>query len=1011
MSGLPQHEFLGALTEAELVSLEARSERMHFEMGDVIRAAGVAAGGVFLVMSGRVRLFEERDGRQRSIGFRKTGDLLCELAALRDYRLEYSLRASGTTELLFIPAAAFAEVLASNPDAEAFMASYAAIAATGGLVSQLFDLGGKLSAERLRELIATVGIKAVAAGDVIVEQDSNDDRRLYVVRSGTVRSSRQVEGETYPLGLAGPGDFFGERGCLRNQESRVQVQAETAAVLLIVPQSTVRAILEHHPELLGRLEERMARTERELERLVRVRELEQTPLIRLDLDSQAKRGEKVIKRFPIVPQAEEMDCGAACLTMISRYHGLTLTLGRVRDLVGVGVDGASLDGIARAAESLGYTARGVQASMGTLRSFELPFIAHWESYHFVVVYGLSDSHVWIADPGPGFRKLTIEEFERGWTGATLLLSPENLRTPAEQGRTSWRRFIEYLKPHRRSIAHMFLAALVVQLLSLAPPVISQNVFDRVIVHASDSLLVYLILAMVLAQVFAQLTTLTRAYLGNYMVRSMDFAMMSNFFRHTLALPVSFFANRRTGDVIARFQENATIRDFMTGQTIGTVLNVLMAFVYLTVLFAYSVKLTLLLLLLVVPIVILTVVITPRMKDYSRRVFEASTAAEGVLMETVSTAESVKGMGIERQARLKWERRYANALNVQYQAESFSLKVDAVSQLLNVLATATVLYVGASMVINQELSVGQLIAFNMLSASVMAPLMGLVGLWDDLHAAGIAIERLSDVLDIEPEQTLEDMRSKIILPDLRGAIAFEDVSFRYTQPDGPMVLKNLSFTVEPGEMLAVVGLSGSGKSTLAKMVVGFHQPDAGRILIDGYDLQQIELQRYRAQVGYVMQSNLLFQGTVAENITVGDDEPDRLRMLEAARQADAHNFIAALPMGYEHRVGERGVGLSGGQIQRICIARALYRSPRILIFDEATSALDSESESNVLGAMDGMLEGRTAIVIAHRYSTIVRADRILVLHDGAVAESGTHQQLLAARGLYYQLVHKQMSDAA
>lgn len=1011
MESIPPTDFLSALSAEELSQLSASAEVQAFEMGDRIVLAGDTAEGIFIVRSGRVRLFERTGQQERSLGFRVQNEVICELAALRSYRHEFSLRASGRTELLFIPREAFTSLLEKNSKAEEFMTTYAAIRATGGIVGKLFDLGGKMSPEDLRGLVQTVGIKAVAPGEMLLDQDANEDRRLYVVRSGRVKLTRTENDHVFNLGQAEKGELFGERSCLMNQPSLVRAEAATKAVLLVVPQLTVMTILEQNPELRSFFEDRIAELDRELDRLDKVRELELEPLLRLDLESRAGIGEQVLKRFPLVPQAEEMDCGAACLTMICRHHGLSLTLGRVRELVGVGADGSSLDNIAQAAESLGFTSRGVQASLGALKSFELPFVAHWEGYHFVVVYGMSDDHIWVADPGPGFKKLSVADFERGWTGSCLLLNPANLKTAGGSDRSPWLRFARYLRPHTRTIGHMFAAALVVQLLNLAPPIITQNVFDRVIVHDSQSLLLYLVVALVLAQAFAQFTTLIRGYLANYMVRGLDFAMMSNFFRHTLALPVAFFANRRTGDVVARFHENATIRDFLTGQTIGTVLNVLMAFVYLTVLFMYSAKLTMVLLLLVLPIFVLTVLITPRMKDYSRQTFEATTDAEGVLMETISGAESVKAMGIERQARLKWEKRYVNALNVQYKAEGFRLKFDVASQLLNVVATSAVLFVGASMVISQELSIGQLIAFNMLSASVMTPLLGLVGLWDELHAAGIAIERLSDVLDLEPEQTAKDLQSKIVIPQVQGAIRFENVNFRYSEPSGPLVLQDVSFEINPGEMLAVVGPSGSGKSTLAKLLVGFHAPAEGRVYIDGYDLAHIELNRYRSQVGYVMQNNLLFQGTVAENITVGDEASDRLRMIEAARLADAHMFISALPMGYEHRVGERGVGLSGGQIQRICIARALYREPRILVFDEATSALDTESENNILKSMDGMLNGRTTMVIAHRFSTILRADRILVLHNGAVAEIGTHEELLANRGMYYQLVHKQMSSAA
>lgn len=1004
---LKQVDFLSALSEQEHVTLARAAAVKHYELGDGILAEGDQADGLVIIKAGRVRLFRESNGKEASIGVRKASEILGELGALRKYQYEFSCRASATTEIVSIPASAFATVLAGNAEAEEFMSSHAAIRAAGGVVSQFFELRGVVDAEELKRLVGSVGIKSVPAGAQVLAQDSSSDRRLYVIRQGSVRLIRREKGDEYSLGTLGQGEIFGEKACLLRQEQLASAQAESDLVLLIIPEDTVRAILEYNPKLRSALEDRIQFLDRELARQKKLRE-QRGSQFSLDVESKAGFGERVLERFPLIQQAEEMDCGAACLAMVCKHFGVPMSLGKLRDLVNVTREGATLDSVARAAESLGFTTRGVQSTLGALKSFDFPLIAHWEGYHFVVVYGISNEHVWVADPGPGFRKLTIEEFEKGWTGTCLLFKPTNIDANAQAQESPWKRFIGYLTPHRTTVAHLFLAALVIQLLGLAPPVITQNILDKVIVHQNTQLLVMLIFGLVLSQIFAQLTTIMRGYLAAFMTRSMDFAMMSGFFQHTLALPVAFFANRRTGDVIARFQENQTIRAFLTGQTVGTVLNVVMVFVYLTVMFMYNVKLTLILLVLVIPIFILTVAVTPRMKDYSRKIFETSTEAEGLLMETVSAAESVKAMGIERQVRMNWERKYAKALNVQYDAEGFQLLVGFVSQLLNIAATVAVLYVGANMVVAQELSVGQLIAFNMLASSVMSPLMQLVGLWDELHAAGIAMERLGDVLDLDPEQKPEEMSSRIVLPELQGDVRFENVYFRYDENDAGYVLQDINLDIKQGELVALVGQSGSGKSTLAKLLVGFYPPTEGKILVDGYDLNLIETQRYRAQLGYVMQSNLLFQGTIAENIAMGDEEPDKKRIIDAAELADAHGFISNLSRGYEQEVGERGTGLSGGQIQRLCIARALYRNPRILILDEATSSLDTESESNILSNMDGILQGRTALVIAHRLSTIMRADKILVLYNGAIAESGTHDELIAEKGMYYQLVQKQMA---
>ncbi|NOV25367.1 cyclic nucleotide-binding domain-containing protein [Cupriavidus necator] len=1002
-------EILSVLTPEELARLAEAAQVLSFGFGDTVCNAGDTAPGLFIVKSGSVRVFNEEHGKEISMGVRKAGEVFADIALLRDYRHESSVRASGKTELLMIPRSVSEPVVAGNPAALAFITSYVAISSAGGFVARLFDLRGKLDKQELEDAVRSVGVKRVAAGREILKQDGREDRRLYVVRQGTVRIVRSEEGSEFPLATLGQGDIFGERACVMRQEQLASALAETDVRLLVIPEKTVQVILERNPRLREVLEERIRVLDRELHRQKKLAERRKRPVL-LDLASKPELGEKLIRRFALVEQAEEMDCGAACLAMICRHYGIPMTLGKLRELANVTTQGATLDSLARAGESLGFTTRGVQCTRDSLMGFELPFIVHWEGYHYVVVYGISSRWVWVADPAIGFRKMSAEEFERGWSGTCLLFSPGESLTQLSVQRSPWLRFIGYLAPYKKILAHLFLATFVIQMLGVVPPLIIQNILDGVVVHQNVGLLHLLIAGLVISSVFSQLMSTIRAYLANFMVRNMDFAMMSHFFKHTLSLPLSFFAKRKTGDIFARFQENQTIRAFLTESTVTTALNLLMVFIYFTIMFLYNVKLTLLLIAFVIPIAALTVVVTPRVKAYAREVFAASTDAKAYLMETLGGAETVKGMGIERPVRLRWERKYTKALEAQYKAQAFHILVGLASQLLNAATTIAVLWVGATLVLERELTIGQLIAFNAFMGSVLAPLMGLVALWGQLNDAGVAMERLGDVLDLEPEQKPQDVLSRVMLPDLQGEIVMKDLYFRYGGEDTPYVLENISFAIRPGEMVAIVGRSGSGKTTLAKLLVGFYKPTEGSMTVDGYDLNVIDAAFYRAQVGYVMQSNLLFSGTIAENIACGDDSPDRRRIEEVARMADAHAFISKLPLGYEQVVGERGIGLSGGQIQRLCIARALYHDPRLLVFDEATSALDTQSESNILANMQEILRGRTAVIIAHRLSTIMQADKILVLYEGAIVEQGRHDELLERKGMYFQLVQKQLSAA-
>lgn len=1005
---LGEVEVFSALSRNELSQLAAGAQSRWYDFGDAIYDAGQKAAGMYVIRSGSVRLFTVDHGKEISMGVRKAGDVLAELGALREHTLDASVRASSKTELLLIPRESFARVLSANKEAANFVASYTAIRAAGGAVSRLFDLKGKVDQQELLQLVRSVGAKRIEAGATVLKQGARDDRRLYLVRQGRMRVTREEEGREYVVGVARQGELFGEAAALTGREQPATVVAETDAIVLIIPGDTLRVLLERKPQLREFLEGRIAAAEREVERQHEVAERKGRRLL-MDL-ARPGVGERILPRFALIEQAEEADCGAACLAMICKHYGVGMTLGKLRDMANVTTEGATLDSLARVGESLGFTTRGMKCTYESLMGFELPFIAHWEGYHYIVVYGVSRKHVWVADPARGFARMSVADFEKGWTGACLIFSPGSQLAQTKATQSPWMRFMAYLAPYRRVIGHIFLATLVIELLGVAPPIIVQNVLDRVVVHHNVRLLNVLIIGLVLTHVFTKLTTLMRGFLANYLRRNLDFAMISQFFRHTLSLPLDFFNRRRTGDIFARFQENMKVRNFLTESTISTILNALMAFIYFGVMFMYSVKLTLLLIGFMIPMTALTLLITPRIRHYARKAFETSTDAESVLMETLAGAETVKAMGIERAMRMRWEGKYARALEIQYRAQRFDLFVGFTGQLISAASSVLILWIGATMVLNNTLSIGQLIAFTMLMGSALAPVMGLIGLWDQLQETGVAMERLGDVLDVQPEQKPAEIESRVMLPRVRGEIRFDNVFFRYNGADR-YVLEGIRFDAQPGQLIAIVGQSGSGKTTLAKLIAAFYPPTEGVITVDGYDLNVIERETYRAQLGYVMQNNLLFSGSIAENIAAGAENPDRRRIVEVAKLADAHGFISAMPLGYEQTVGERGMGLSGGQLQRLCIARALYHDPRVLILDEATSALDSQSESNILRNMQSVLKERTSIVIAHRLSTIMNADKILVLYNGSIVEEGVHDELVSRRGMYHQLVQKQMTSAA
>ncbi|MGH8809059.1 MAG: cysteine peptidase family C39 domain-containing protein, partial [Noviherbaspirillum sp.] len=466
-------EILSPFTREEIERLAEHAESCFFAFGDTVCNAGAPADGLFVVKSGSVRVFTEENGKEISMGVRKEREVFSELAMLRDYRHESSVRASVKTELLFIPRKVIEPIIARNPAAQEFVLSYVAISSAGGFVNRLFDLRGKVNRNELEEFVRSVGVKRVAAGKDILKQDAREDRRLYVVRQGEVRIVRTEEGAEYPLATLRQGEIFGEKACLMRQEQMASVIANSDTTLLVIPEKTVHMILERNPKLREVLEERIRFVERELHRQKKLAERRKRP-VTLDLQSKAEFGEKLIKRFPLVEQAEEMDCGAACLAMICRHYNIPMTLGKLRELANVTTQGATLDSLARVGESLGFTTRGVQCTYEALLGFELPFIAHWEGYHYIVVYGVSKRQVWVADPALGFRKMTVEEFERGWSGTCLVFTPGQNLIQLAAARSPWIRFVAYLKPYKKILLHLFLATFVIQMLGIVPPMIIQN---------------------------------------------------------------------------------------------------------------------------------------------------------------------------------------------------------------------------------------------------------------------------------------------------------------------------------------------------------------------------------------------------------------------------------------------------------------------------------------------------------------------------------------------------------
>jgi HlyB family type I secretion system ABC transporter len=716
--------------------------------------------------------------------------------------------------------------------------------------------------------------------------------------------------------------------------------------------------------------------------------------------------QRLIKTYPFYAQQSASDCGATCLVMIARYWGKQLSLNRVRDLCNVDRNGASLKGLSVTAESMGFIARPVKATLDKLAQEQLPAIAHWEGNHYIVVYEITKKYVIVADPALGQRTLNHDEFKAGWTSYTLILKPTSLLKETQEVTTPFWQFLELIQPHGLVLFEVFIASLLIQITGLITPLFTQLLLDRVVVQKSTMTLTTVGLGMIIFGLFRVAMTGLRQYLLDHTANRVNLALIVGFIRHTFRLPLSFFESRYVGDIMSRVQENQKIQRFLTGEALSILLDLITVFVYLGLMLWYSWKMALLTLIIVPPFMILALVATPFLQKISREIFNTMATENSYLIQSLTGVRTVKSMAVEQTVRWQWEDYLYKSVKKTFLGQIIQNRLQIFSLTIESLITTGLLWFGAWLVIQNELTIGQLVAFNMLMGNVINPFQRLAVLWNELQEVTIAMERINDVIDTEPEEDLQ-LQGRQILRNLQGHIKFEKVTFRYHPESDINVLENLSFEVKSGQTIALVGRSGSGKTTISKLILGLYPPTEGKILIDGYDINNLALSSLRQQIGVVDQDTFLFGSTLRENIAIGYPNASSEEIETVAKLAGADEFIQKLPMKYETQIGEGGGMLSGGQRQRLAIARALLGNPRLLLLDEATSHLDTESESIIQRNFHKIFKERTTFIIAHRLSTIRNADLILVLNKGVLIQQGTHEELMKDKtGLYYHLNKKQ-----
>src|SRR5579863_6095815 len=692
------------------------------------------------------------------------------------------------------------------------------------------------------------------------------------------------------------------------------------------------------------------------------------------------------------------DSGLLALAMLLRIHGVAIDPDQLRHRLGRGL-AADAPEMLRCAKELGFKARSTQSSWARLAKTPLPALAEQRDGTFLLLAKAADDRALIYDARTNQPTvLSRQELEGRWTGRLLLFTRRaELSDLARRFDIGW--FMQAVRKYRRLLGEVLVASLFLQVFALISPLFFQVVIDKVLVHRGLTTLDVLVLGLVTVSVFEAVLSALRTYVFSHTTNRIDVELGARLFRHLLALPLAYFEARRVGDSVARVRELESIRNFLTGSALTLVVDLVFTGVFLAVMIYYSPLLTAITVAVFPLYIALSAGLTPMFRRRLDEKFRRGAENQAFLVESVTGIETLKAMAVEPQMQRRWEEQLAGYVAASFRVLSLGNSASQAVQLVSKVVTATILYCGAKLVIDGSLTVGELVAFNILAGRVSAPVLRLAQMWQDFHQARLSVARLGDILNTPAEPTFSPGRAA--LPAIRGDVVFEHVTFRY-RIDRPEVLHDVSFSVAAGQVVGIVGPSGSGKSTLAKLIQRFYVPESGRVLVDGTDLAIVESTWLRRQVGVVLQEDILFNRSIRDNIALAEPGISIERVIAAATLAGAHDFILELPEGYDTIVGERGGRLSGGQRQRIAIARALLGEPRILIFDEATSALDYESERVVQRNMSQMATGRTVFIVAHRLSAVRFADRILTLEHGRLIEDGTHDELVRRGGRYATL---------
>lgn len=726
-----------------------------------------------------------------------------------------------------------------------------------------------------------------------------------------------------------------------------------------------------------------------------------------------------MRPFPHYIQHDVMDCGPTCLRMVAAFYGKRYSLEGLREKSFITREGVSMLGISEAAEKIGFRSICVQVGFEKLKEAPLPCIIHWNQQHFVVVYKLTDKHVWVADPGAGKLKYTKEEFCNCWlssrkdeedTGVALLLEPTpEFYTIEDEGdevnRKGFSFLYSYLRPYRGLVGQLLLGLLLGSMIQLMLPFLTQSVVDFGINNQNLGFIYLVLIAQLMLSFSSSAVEFIRGWILLHLGTRINIALISDFLIKLMKMPISYFDNKMTGDILQRINDHKRIQDFLTGSSLSVIFSVFNIIIYGIVLLVYSGMIFLIFMGGSVLYVAYVWLFMKKRAELDHKRFAQQSANQSTVVQLVNGMQEIKLSACEQQKRWEWERIQAKLFKVNIKSLALRQYQDSgavlINQSKNLLITALV----ASLVVKGEMTLGMMLSVQYIIGQLNSPVNELIAFARDMQDARLSMNRLSEVRD-KPDE--EDPTRELLREIPEGKeIRLQNLNFKYDPLSEYPTLDNVSLVIPPGKQTAIVGMSGSGKTTLVKLLLGFYPPASGDIFIGDIPLGSYSIREWRKRCGVVMQDGFIFSDSIAGNIAPGVERIDKKKLRHAAEVANIHDFIEELPLGYNTKIGQEGHGLSQGQKQRILIARAVYKDPEFIFFDEATNALDANNERTIMNNLQTFFKGRTSVVVAHRLSTVRNAEQIIVIEQGKIAETGTHETLIALEGRYYQLVKNQL----